>query len=64
MPPPARTRTKSMTTIFLALLVGMIFGAIFTALKLPLPAPPTLAGVMGIFLGGFTWQWITRTFLS
>jgi XapX domain-containing protein len=56
-----------MTTIFLALLVGMIFGAIFTALKLPLPAPPTLAGVMGvmgIFLGGFTWQWITRTFLS
>jgi XapX domain-containing protein len=56
---------KPMITILLALLAGMILGAIFTAIKLPLPAPPTLAGIMGIvgiFLGGHTYQWITRTF--
>ncbi len=28
--------------------VGLVFGAIVTLLKLPLPAPPVLAGVMGI----------------
>lgn len=39
---------------FWALLTGTITGAIFTLLKLPLPAPPTLPGVLGIvgvFLG-------------
>ncbi|MBO8137804.1 MAG: XapX domain-containing protein [Desulfotomaculum sp.] len=38
----------------LALVVGLILGLIFARLKLPVPAPPTLAGVMGIvgiFLG-------------
>jgi XapX domain-containing protein len=56
-----------MITILLALLAGMILGAIFTAIKLPLPAPPTLAGIMGIvgiFLGGYTYQWITRAFFN
>lgn len=29
-------------------LVGLVFGAIVTLLKLPLPAPPTLGGILGI----------------
>ena len=38
-----------MITLLLSTLAGMLIGAIFKYLKLPLPAPPTLAGVMGIF---------------
>lgn len=43
-----------MNTILLALLAGFILGAVFTLLKLPIPAPPTLAGIagiIGIYLG-------------
>ncbi|WP_310794968.1 XapX domain-containing protein [Desulfofundulus thermocisternus] len=38
----------------LALITGIVAGAAFAWLKLPVPAPPTLAGVMGVvglFLG-------------
>ncbi|ERG68444.1 DUF1427 family protein [Exiguobacterium sp. SH3S2] len=38
-----------MQEILLSLLAGLICGMIFTALKLPLPAPPVLPGVIGIF---------------
>ncbi len=31
-----------------AFLVGMVVGLIFTRLHLPVPAPPALAGVLGI----------------
>ncbi|MCT4564265.1 MAG: DUF1427 family protein [Maledivibacter sp.] len=37
-----------------ALVVGIVTGAIFSLSKLPLPAPPTLAGIagiVGIFVG-------------
>ena len=40
--------------VLMATLVGIIVGLIFARLKLPIPAPPTVAGVMGIvglFLG-------------
>ncbi len=37
-----------MKDIFMAFLTGLITGAIFSLIKLPIPAPPTLAGVMGI----------------
>jgi XapX domain-containing protein len=37
-----------MNEIILYLAVGFILGIIFTALKLPIPAPPALAGIMGI----------------
>ncbi|MTI83562.1 MAG: XapX domain-containing protein [Firmicutes bacterium] len=43
-----------MRDVILALLTGFVLGLIFCRLKLPVPAPPSLAGVMGIvgiFLG-------------
>jgi len=39
----------------MAPVVGLIVGVIFRLLKLPLPAPPVLPGILGIvgiFLGG------------
>lgn len=47
-------KVKYMNLSVLALITGIVAGGIFTALKLPLPAPPTLPGIMGItgiFLG-------------
>ena len=37
-----------MAVAFASLGTGLIVGLIFTACKLPLPAPPFFAGVMGI----------------
>ncbi|QXM05126.1 XapX domain-containing protein [Crassaminicella indica] len=47
----------------IALIVGIITGGIFTFAKLPLPAPPSLAGIMGIvgiFLGSKIVELITK----
>ncbi|MGC6464437.1 MAG: XapX domain-containing protein [Akkermansiaceae bacterium] len=46
---------------------GIIVGLIFAAFKLPLPAPPVLAGILGIvgiFLGGELWKQIMKFFES
>lgn len=43
-----------MKEVIYATLTGFLVGLLFAKLKLPIPAPPTLAGVMGIvglFLG-------------
>jgi XapX domain-containing protein len=40
--------------ILLSLLAGVICGVVFTALKLPIPAPPVfpaIVGIFGVFLG-------------
>jgi len=34
--------------IFMTTLVGVIVGGVFSAFKLPIPAPPVFAGLMGI----------------
>ncbi len=34
--------------VLLALLAGSVLGLIFVKLKLPIPAPPVLAGISGI----------------
>jgi XapX domain-containing protein len=46
----------SLDSIFSSIAVGMILGGVFALLKLPIPAPITFAGVMGIVgvWGGFT----------
>ncbi len=39
----------------LALAAGLVVGLLFSWLRLPLPAPPTLTGILGafgVFLGG------------
>ncbi len=56
---PSLKKRKPMTLILLALLAGFIVGVFFSAIKLPVPAPPEIAGVIGIagiFLGGETWK--------
>lgn len=35
--------------IVLALITGMIVGGVFSLMRLPTPAPQSLAGVVGIF---------------
>lgn len=37
-----------MKEIFLTTLVGAVVGGIFSVFKLPIPAPPVFAGLMGI----------------
>ncbi len=37
-----------MKDIFMTTLVGAMVGGIFSAFKLPIPAPPVFAGLMGI----------------
>jgi XapX domain-containing protein len=34
--------------VFLALVAGATTGALFAYLRVPVPAPPTVAGIMGI----------------
>ncbi|RBW68678.1 XapX domain-containing protein [Bacillus taeanensis] len=56
-----------MKEILLALLAGLIVGFIFAFLKLPIPAPPVLSGIMGIFgvyLGYQIFQWLAPLFSS
>ncbi|MFC5051106.1 XapX domain-containing protein [Rubritalea spongiae] len=56
-----------MQEILLATLTGLLVGVIFSALKLPIPAPPVLSGIMGIvgiFLGSQLYQWVINTFFS
>lgn len=43
--------------ILLALITGLVVGLLFAKLKLPIPAPPTCAGIMGI-VGIFLGYWI------
>jgi XapX domain-containing protein len=52
-----------MKEIFLALVAGLLVGIIFKFLKLPIPAPPVLTGVIGIFgvyFGGIIADWIAK----
>ncbi|QEK11258.1 DUF1427 family protein [Crassaminicella thermophila] len=49
----------------IALLIGIITGGIFTFAKLPLPAPPTIAGIsgiVGIFLGAKIVEYVMKIY--
>lgn len=55
-----------MKEIGLALLAGVIVGFVFKLIKLPLPAPPVMAGVIGIvgiYLGGILAEKVFQLFL-
>ncbi|AWK82681.1 TPA: XapX domain-containing protein [Photobacterium damselae] len=56
-----------MYEVMVATVAGFAVGIFFSALKLPIPAPPVLSGVMGIvgvYLGGICWGWIAERFFS
>ncbi|MDJ0800689.1 MAG: DUF1427 family protein [Calothrix sp. MO_167.B12] len=52
-----------MNEVLLSLFTGFVVGMLFSAIRLPIPAPPVLSGVMGIFgiyLGSVVYQWIVN----
>lgn len=54
-----------MTESILALVAGLIVGVLFAFLKLPIPAPPALPGILGIigiYLGFKLYAWIMPFF--
>ncbi|WP_054636304.1 MULTISPECIES: XapX domain-containing protein [Bacillaceae] len=54
-----------MQEVIYALLTGAVVGFLFALLRLPIPAPPAFAGIMGIvgiFLGYKIFQWILPLF--
>lgn len=56
-----------MLEVAIALFTGMLVGVVFSALKLPLPAPPVLSGIvgiLGIYLGGLAFSWAVEQFFS
>ena len=56
-----------MKELILSVLAGIIIGVVFKLMKLPLPAPSVLAGVLGIFgvyIGGILVDWILKTYIS
>lgn len=51
--------------ILISTLCGLCIGILFSFLKLPIPAPPTLSGVsgiIGIYLGMKLFRWIQAFF--
>lgn len=54
-----------MKEVILSLFAGLFVGILFKLIKLPIPAPPVLAGVIGIvgvYLGGVVGDWIQSYF--
>lgn len=52
-----------MMEVLVATVTGLIVGVLFSALKLPIPAPPVLSGVMGIvgiYLGAELYQLLIK----
>ncbi|GDY27097.1 MULTISPECIES: XapX domain-containing protein [unclassified Agarivorans] len=56
-----------MYEVIIALITGAVVGIVFSAIKLPLPAPPVLSGIigiLGIYLGGMAYQNVLERFFS
>jgi len=54
-----------MKEALLSLLAGVLVGLLFKWIRLPLPAPPVVSGVLGIvgiYLGGKLFEWLQRGF--
>lgn len=54
-----------MKELLLSILAGMVIGVVFKFMRLPLPAPPVLSGVLGVFgvyIGGVFFDFIFKTF--
>jgi XapX domain-containing protein len=56
-----------MKEIVLSIVAGMAVGILFRFFKLPLPAPPVLSavlGVFGVYFGGVVAEWIMGNFMK
>lgn len=56
-----------MHEVILATVSGFAVGVLFSFLRLPIPAPPVLAGVMaimGVYLGSIAYHEIVARFFS
>ncbi|WP_040208680.1 XapX domain-containing protein [Neobacillus jeddahensis] len=56
-----------MKEIVLSIIAGIAVGILFRFLKLPIPAPPVLSGVLGIFgvyFGGVIADWVLQQFVK
>lgn len=56
-----------MSEVIVATLTGFAVGVLFSFLRLPIPAPPVLPGVMGIvgvYLGFVAYQEVLSRFFS
>lgn len=53
-----------MKDIIMTTLVGAATGAIFSAFKLPIPAPPVFAGLMGIVGLWIGYAMVSKVFFS
>ncbi|MFC4320077.1 XapX domain-containing protein [Litchfieldia salsa] len=56
-----------MKELLLSILAGIVIGVAFKFMRLPLPAPPVLSGVLGIFgvyIGGVAFDYIMKTFTN
>lgn len=56
-----------MNEVLLSLAAGLFVGVLFSAIKLPIPAPPVLSGIMGIvgvYLGSVGYHWIVERFFA
>jgi XapX domain-containing protein len=53
---------NGMKEVILSLLTGMVVGFLFTLFRLPIPAPPALAGIagiVGVYLGMKIFEWVS-----
>lgn len=58
-------RRSIVRLILLSTLTGFVAGFVFSLFRLPIPAPPALAGIfgiIGIYLGYQAYQWVSRFF--
>ena len=56
-----------MNEVMMSLLAGGAVGLLFAFLKLPIPAPPVLSGIMGIVgvsLGAQAYHWLLARLFS
>ncbi|MGI6126743.1 MAG: XapX domain-containing protein [Planifilum sp.] len=54
-----------MKLLLLSTLTGFVAGFVFSLFRLPIPAPPALAGIfgiLGIYLGYQAFEWMSRYF--
>ena len=62
----ARATSRKVGTvrdIFMTTLVGAVVGGVFSAFKLPIPAPPVFAGLMGIVGLWVGYAIVTKVFM-